>query len=174
MAPDAIVVSDEAAHRTRFLAFMRRVPAPVAIIACASEHGSSGLAATSWCSLTADPPMMLACVNRSASAHDLILAAGAFSINVLPEHEDEVCAVFSGQRGLEGADRFLPGLWRPGQLGQPLLTTAIAAFECRLVGQHGYSTHTLLTGAVVAMAPGADGQALLYLEGAYARAHHRG
>jgi flavin reductase len=172
--PDlAVVAEDDAARRTRFLALMRLVPAPVAIIACASASGTSGLAATAWCSLSANPPMMLACVNRSASAHDLIVAVGAFSINVLPESDSELCAIFSGQRGLEGAERFVAGNWSHGSLGQPILGSAVAAFECRLSECHSYGTHTLITGQVEAMGENAGGHALLYADGKYSRLHRQ-
>ena len=67
---------------------MRAVPGAVALIASKAEGQRSGLAATAWNSLCADPPMLLACVNRNASAYPLIARSRAFSVNLLPRGSD--------------------------------------------------------------------------------------
>ncbi|WP_313804633.1 flavin reductase family protein [Sphingobium sp.] len=149
---------------------MRRVPGAVAIIATQADGARSGLVATAWTSLCADPPMLLVCVNRSASAHPLILRAGAFSLNLLDETETETVAIFSAQRGLDGDARFLPGCWSPSAQGQPLLRSAVAAFECRLHETHDYGTHTILIGHVEDMRSREDAHPMLYLDGRFARA----
>lgn len=156
--------------RPAFLEAMRLVPGAVAIIATAHEGMRGGLAATAWSSLSADPPTMLACVNRNASAHDLIGSAGAFSINLLDADHIETVAIFSAQRGLNGVDRFLPNEWETGELGQPLFRKAVAAFECRLKDMHDTGSHSLLIGQVSEVRTRPEGRPLLYREGAYAYA----
>ena len=69
--------------RAMFVGQMRRVPGAVAIVATAADGDRTGLAATAWNSLCADPPMLIACINRNASAHPMIHRAGAFSVNLL-------------------------------------------------------------------------------------------
>lgn len=159
-----------------FLGAMRLVPGAVAIIATAYEDVRGGLAATAWSSLSADPPTMLACVNRAASAHDLIARAKAFSINLLDASHTETAAIFSAQRGLSGADRFLPDEWETGVLGQPLFRQAVAVFECRLDDMYDTGSHSLLIGQVAQVRTRPDGQPLLYRDGryAYAVAHGAG
>lgn len=154
--------------RPAFLGAMRLVPGAIAIIATAYEGVRGGLAATAWSSLSADPPTMLACVNRNASAHDLIGRAGAFSINLLDASHTETVAIFSAQRGLSGADRFLSDEWEQGALGQPLFREAVAAFECRLEDLHDTGSHSLLIGQVSELRTRPDGRPLLYRDGAYA------
>lgn len=157
-------------HRGAFLDRMRRVPGAVAIIATASGAERTGLAATAWNSLCADPPMLLACVNRNASAHALVQRARAFSINLLPVDHTETVAIFSAQRGLEGAARFLDAMWTQGPLGQPMLREAIASFECALEEAHDYGTHSILIGRVGSMQSWGDAKAMLYVDGGYAAA----
>lgn len=172
---DATLEVAEPDLRSMFLLAMRRVPGAVAIIATAGGGTRKGLAATAWTSLTADPPTLLACVNQSASAHDLVLEAGAFSINLLDGAHTETVAIFSAQRGLNGDERFLCGAWTTGAAGQPLLEQAVVSFECRMTGAHEQGTHSLLIGEVIGVRvrPGAD--ALLYLDGGFAQAvRHQG
>ncbi len=156
--------------RTDFLRNMRAVPGPVAIVATANGEERGGLTATAWNSLSADPPMLIACINRKASAHDIIRRAGAFSVNLLPGGSHELVATFAGQRGLNGAERFAPDLWQDGPSGQPMLVNAVAAFECQLEGVHDYGSHSILVGRVGEMRNRCEGQALLYVDGSFASA----
>lgn len=149
---------------------MRRIPSPVAIIGAAVNGERSGMAATAWASLSADPPMLLVCVNGLASSHRLITAAGGFSLSVVPESERETVAIFSAQRGLAGADRFLDGHWEDGPLGYPMLRRAVVSFECSLEDTHTHGTHTIFIGRVGEMRESVGEHPLLYLGGSYAAA----
>ena len=156
--------------RAMFVGQMRRVPGAVAIVATAADGDRTGLAATAWNSLCADPPMLIACINRNASAHPMIHRAGAFSVNLLAADQAETVAIFSKQRGLEGAARFLEGEWVDGAQGQPMLRDAVASFECVLENAHEYGSHTILIGRVGDMASRSDSDAMLYLDGCFASA----
>lgn len=162
--------SADAEHRASFLRQMRRAPGTVAIVATAADGDRAGLAVTAWNSLSADPPMLLACVNRKAGAHPLALRAGAFSVNLLASTQSETVAIFSAQRALDGAARFLDGEWTEGPMGQPMLRQAIAAFECVLEGAHDHGSHTILVGRVGEIISRDEDDALLYLDGRFASA----
>lgn len=156
--------------RAQFLRNMRSVPGPLAVVAAAEGPVRAGLTATAWNSLSADPPMLIACINRKASAHDLIQRVKGFSVNLLAKGSNELVAVFAGQRGLRGGDRFSPGDWQDGPQGQPMLIDAVAAFECALEGVHDYGSHSILVGRVGEMRSRCEGQALLYVDGSFASA----
>lgn len=164
------ICGEAMAKRGQFLTLMRQVPGAVAIIATRAGDDRAGLSATAWTSLCADPPMLLACINRSASAYPVILRAGAFSINLVEEDDIEAVAIFSAQRGLDGSDRFLPGRWDRGSLEQPLLHSSVAAFECKLKESHEHETHTILIGQVEEMRSQEGVSPLLYLDGQFAKA----
>ena len=166
-----IAIGDDAESlRRRFLSQMRLVPGAVAIIACAAGEERTGLAATAWTALCADPPMLRACINRNASAHALVQRAQAFSVNLLPADHAETVAIFSAQRGLDGSARFLPDAWTTGPMGQPMLNEAVASFECMLADRHDYGTHSILIGKVGDMRSRPDAGAMLYLDGRFASA----
>lgn len=159
-----------AEHRATFVNQMRLVPGAVAIVATATDGQRTGLVATAWNSLTADPPTLLVCINRNASAHDMIKHAGAFSINLMPTQALETVAIFSAQRGLNGSDRFFPDEWIDGPLGQPMFQHSIASFECTLEQMYDHGSHSILIGKVGEMQRPSLSTALLYLDGQFASA----
>lgn len=160
-------LSNAEQQRADFVAQMRAVPGAIALICASDGVTRTGMAATAWNSLCADPPMLLVCVNRTASAHPLITQGRKFSVNLLGTGDVETVAVFSGQRGLSGDARFAEGNWEAGPAGQPLFLHAVAAFECELEAAHSYGTHDIFIGRVLHTRKGAGEQPLIYLDGAY-------
>ncbi|MEZ5660813.1 MAG: flavin reductase family protein [Burkholderiaceae bacterium] len=120
-----------------------------------------GLTATAVASVSANPPRLLVCVNKSGFTHDKIVAAGHFCVNVLTENQDKIAMVFAGMGGKE-VDRFATGEWATLVTGAPSLRGAAAVLDCRLVESCEQSTHSVLFGEVVATErlPGQD--SLLY------------
>lgn len=154
-------------HRANFVAQMRVVPGPVALICSANGDERTGMAATAWNSLCAEPPMLLVCVNRNASANEMIVSSRLFSVNLLSKNDVETVAIFSAQRGLTGAARFLNGQWDEGELGQPIFKGAVAVFECELEAKHSHGTHDIFIGRVLHMTKTAGSEPLLYMNGGY-------
>jgi flavin reductase (DIM6/NTAB) family NADH-FMN oxidoreductase RutF len=152
---------------------MRSHAAGVTIITTADDGRRSGLTATAVCSLTAEPPQVLVCVNRRAHAHDLILRGGRFCVNVLAHDQQALAACFAGQDGLEGGERFTRGEWTTLRTGAPVLRGCLVGFDCEVVETLPTSTHTVFIGQVVAVSPSAPGQALLYADGGYADVSRR-
>jgi flavin reductase (DIM6/NTAB) family NADH-FMN oxidoreductase RutF len=148
---------------------MRRLAGGVTIVTVCLGHVRAGLTATSVCSLTAEPPRLLACVHREADAHDLILESRVFAVNVLAPAHRELADHFGGRDDSHGPARFALGRWRSGAGGVPVLADAAASFQCRLVETVAAGTHTIFIGEVEAVAShdGADG--LVYQDRAYHR-----
>lgn len=120
-----------------------------------------GLTATAVASVSAEPPRLLVCVNRSGLTHDKILEAGRFAVNVLTEEQDNVAMVFAGMGGGD-RNRFETGAWETLITGAPILSGAAAAFDCRLGVTLEQSSHSVLFGDVVATRKQAGRDALLY------------
>jgi len=114
------------------------------------------------------PPMLLVCVNRSASTHQIIHRAGAFSVNLLADDELETVAIFSARRGSDGEARFLDGRWSIGLRGQPMLEDTLVTFECAVSDSHDYGTHTVFIGEVDAKGGNGQSNTLIYFNGAFA------
>ena len=159
----AAVLPDQAAFRSA----MRAVPGAVAIIATGAAGNRSGMTATAVCSLSDAPPMLLVCVNASASAHPVIRERGHFAVNLLAEEQATIAARFAGAGGVKGEDRFQLGDWSTLETGAPVLRDAMVAFDCDLVAEHVHATHSIFVGAVRGIAAHAGAPPLLYLAGGF-------
>ena len=111
--------------------------------------------------------MVLACVNQAAGAHDQIVKAGAFSVNLLAAEQQSVAERFAGKGGFKGEDRFTGLSWHRLATGSPILDQALASLDCELVEQHTFSTHSIFIGRVVAGEFRPPAKPLLYFRGDY-------
>jgi flavin reductase (DIM6/NTAB) family NADH-FMN oxidoreductase RutF len=150
-----------------YRAIMRHQAGAVTVIACGAVNDRSGLTATAVASLSDRPPTLLACVNRGAGAHDEIVRANAFSVNLLSAEQQDVAERFAGKGGLKGEARFGGLDWRTLATGSPILCDALASLDCELLEQHTFTTHSIFMGRVVAGQFRADAKPLLYFRGDY-------
>lgn len=152
-----------------FIAGMRRLAGGVTIVTARLGDVRAGLTATSVCSLTAEPPRLLACVHRDADAHDLIIASGYFALNVLTRSQQGLADHFGGRDTSHGPSRFSEGRWVTGTTGLPVLVDAAATFECRLTETLAASTHTIFIGEVEALQTVEGASGLVYHDRTYHR-----
>lgn len=146
-----------------FRTAMRRFASGVCIVATGEGAERCGMTVSAFSSVSAEPPMVLVCLNRAASAHARLTGATRYSINILDAGQTEVALTFAGQRGLRGADRFLRG-WDQHE-GAPVLTGALQSLICIPTARHVAGSHTVLIGTVVHANPGTSGAALLSYDG---------
>lgn len=128
-------------------AVFQRVPAQVAVVTFMSESGElHGMTATAICSLSMDPPSLLASVNRSNRTSHAIQAAGRFGINFLSADYVEVATRLAHP----GADKAIPaGLLDVGDDWDiPYLKGAFAAVQCDLDTAIERFTHILMIGRI--------------------------
>lgn len=146
---------------------MRHHAGAVTIISVGKPGGRTGLTATAFCSLTDDPPTVVACVNRNASAHDLIEKHKTFCVNILASGQDATAMRFAGRVGQEGEQRFDEGAWTTLATGAPVLQGALANLDCELFERHDGKTHTIYLGRVRAGRILASQEPLVYFKGAF-------
>ncbi|WP_221623863.1 MULTISPECIES: flavin reductase family protein [Burkholderia] len=130
--------------RALFLEAMSHLPGPVALITTGSGAKRMGLTVSAICSLSADPPSLLTCINKNASAHDELVARGVFGVNVLRPSQVDMASLFTQK----GVDRFASSDWTERATGAPLLSTALVTFDCRLKEAIDGFSHTILIGTV--------------------------
>ena len=146
---------------------MRRLAGGVTIITAAHGGEVNGLTATAVTSLTAEPPQLLVCVNRSAAAHELIRKGARLCVNALALEHRALAERFAGIAGVHGPDRFSAGAWTRLATGAPVLTDAIAAFDCVVADAVDVATHTIFICRVVDVRWREDGDALIYEAGSF-------
>lgn len=153
-----------------FRAAMRRFPSGVAIVAAGAAPRRAGMTATAICSLSADPPQVLACLNRSSSTSRAVEEARFFSINLLATSQLALARIFAGlEEGVSADQKFAAGVWCSGITGAPILTDAVLSFECALVTAHKASTHNIVIGEVMRITGEVAEDALIYRSGAFGR-----
>jgi flavin reductase len=141
---------------------MAEVASAAHIVTTRGEGGRAGLTATAVASVSDTPPTVLVCIEAGSRTLAAIEASGVFCVNTLAAADHELAAIFSGQRGLAGEARFAFGEWRELATGSPALASALASFDCRLIGARDVATHRVLIGEVVALGGGGSGPGLVY------------
>lgn len=145
---------------------MRRLASGVCLIATKNAGIRHGLIATAVSAITADPPSLLACISKTASAHAHIAEAGIFCVNVLSALDQDVAARFSSP--VDRERRFEHGDWREIVTGAPGLVSALASFDCKVRQIVPYESHTIFLAEIVAVELWAETiRPLLYLDGRY-------
>lgn len=152
---------------SRYRDAMRRVPAAVTIVTAQFEHEVNGLTATAVCSVTAEPPQLLVCVNRGASAQSLIAKSRRFAVNFLSEEHEDRARRFS-QPKLAGQTRFEGIAWVPMATGSPAMADAIVALDCTVNSDLDCGTHIVYLANVVDIRVG-NAAPLLYRAGEFCR-----
>lgn len=153
----------------RFLQAMRRVSGTVTVVTITLPDGTRrGITATAFTSLSADPPSVLACVNRQTQVGKTLQCVDRFCVNVLAAPHQPVAEVFAGRGGLSGEERFAHGEWTIAATGAPVLDGALAAFDCQLETIIEHATHFILIGRVAeTMLSETDADPLLYCDGRF-------
>jgi len=144
---------------------MRRWASGVSVLTTRREGGILGITVSAFCSVSVDPPLVLACIDRKARSHALIEKQRSFAINVLKagqERLSELAAGHSGERGnwLEAQ------VYRKAETGAPILSDCLAWFDCSLEATYEGGDHTIFLGRVQA-AGHSEGRPLLYFDGSY-------
>lgn len=143
---------------------MRRLAAAVNIVSTLEDDRPGGMLATAVCSVSAEPPSLLACVNRGTRTYNAIVASGAFCVNVLADDQRELARNFLSH---QGADRFKLCHWSTLATSSPAIDDAMTNFDCKVSGFFDAGTHDIVIGRVVAVRRRASGAPLLYFEGDY-------
>jgi flavin reductase (DIM6/NTAB) family NADH-FMN oxidoreductase RutF len=150
---------------------MRNHAGAVAIITAGSPGNRTGLTATAVCSLSDDPPSLIVCVNRNASAYPIIKASRVFCVNLLAEDQHDIANCFAGRTDLKHESRFTVGNWTSLSTGAPALADAVANFDCQLFGDYDMKTHSIFIGHVRDVRTNTGADPLLYVRGNFGRVH---
>ena len=142
---------------------MSRWASGVAVISTQDAKGTPlGFTATSFTSLSLNPPLVLFCLSVNASVTEGFRNAPGFVVNILGAEHQEMSRQFSSQ----DADRFRGIAHAPGLLGMPVLKDALSTLECRTQAIYPGGDHWVFMGEVHA-ARHREGAPLLYFSGGY-------
>lgn len=142
---------------------MQRIPTAVTVVTAEGPDGPAGLTANAVVSLSLDPPLMLACIDRGSRTLRAVEAAGRFGISVLGEGDEDVAAAFATKAPLE--EKWAGVAWTRSS-GVPLLEDAIVRVACELENVLVGGDHMIVTGRVLELTA-SEGAALVFFEGGY-------
>lgn len=146
---------------------MRQLAGGVCAISVGEGADRSGLIATSVTSLSASPPTLLVCINRTGSCIPLIQRFKSFGVSVLSHRHKFLAEHFSGRHGAKGPERFANGDWRTGATGAPILDDALVALDCSVEEMIERHSHIIVIGRVEGITQVREEEALAYMRGAY-------
>ncbi|MBC2778906.1 flavin reductase family protein [Parasphingopyxis marina] len=151
-----------------FKAGMRRLAASVAILTVDAEGQGQGMTATAVCSVSAEPPALLCCINRASATREAFMQADAFAVNLLAARDRTLADRFA--RPMPADERFALGRWTRAVTGAPILESAIASFDCRRSETAEIGSHTIFFGEVEAVRLSEHHIApLVYADGCYGK-----
>ena len=158
-APVNVGPVDPAALRS----VLGRFATGVTVITTLSREGHKvGVTASSFNTLSLDPPLILWSLAVTALSLSAFRASGQFAVNILGSDQAAVALQFARQSD----DKFRGIATRPGLGGVPLLDDAIAHLECEVVRRDPGGDHELYIGRVQ-RATAADRQPLIYVTGKF-------
>lgn len=134
---------------TEFLPAMGAAASGVTVVATDGAGGRFAQTVSAMCSVSADPPLLLACLHGRSPANEAIAANDVFCVNVLATQHDHVADTFAG-RPWAGKDRwdFSCGHWATAPSGAPRIIDAIASFDCTVEQVIKAGTHVIYVGRV--------------------------
>jgi flavin reductase (DIM6/NTAB) family NADH-FMN oxidoreductase RutF len=144
-----------------------RFASGVTVAAAAHEGLHHAITATAFASLSLEPPLVLLALDRAGQLIGLVRASGHVGLSVLAVEQEEIGRRASARgRRLQALVDEAPTT--TAVTGAPLLTGALAWFDCEVesIAEHG--DHAIIVGRVVA-AGSREGEPLLYFERRYHR-----
>jgi len=150
-------------------AMMGRFATGVTVVA--ARHGPllAGMTANAVASISLDPPLLMASINRSSETHIAIVGSHSFAVSVLGDHQRAIADCFALPTTARKLQRFCEAPWHEAETGSPILDGAIAFFDCRLHESHPAGTHTIFIGEIVAAGYEEGGEPLLWYGSQYRR-----
>jgi flavin reductase (DIM6/NTAB) family NADH-FMN oxidoreductase RutF len=146
-----------------FKGVMRHYPTGVTVVTSLREGQPRGMTLNAFSSVSAEPPMLLICVNREARSYLYISDSRIFCVNLLSSQQRELAERFSG-RIREQQFEDVP--FDVDVTGAPVLPGTIGHFDCEVVEEHHVASHSIFVGRVVGAVARA-GTPLGYYNGGY-------
>ncbi|MDQ7051545.1 MAG: flavin reductase family protein [candidate division KSB1 bacterium] len=124
-----------------------------------------GLTVSSFCSVSLEPPLILVCIDKKASSHDVLQASKRFAVNVLTAAQQDLSNRFADPRR-SPKERFQGLAVRTAVTQSPILPDVLAYLDCEVYAEYDGGDHTIFVGKVVAGDVG-EGMPLLYWNRGY-------
>lgn len=140
----------------------------VTVITTGREGAYHAMTANAFLSLSLEPITVLVSVEKSANTYPVIDSAGAFTVNILAEDQEEVSRLFAN-KAMQERHSLKDTPFTLGKNGVPRLEHCLAYVECNTIQKYDGWDHTIFIGEVVDAEVARDVPALLYFRSSYRR-----
>ncbi len=148
-----------------FRSVLGRFPSGVTVVTTKGHDGSdAGMTVSAFSSVSLEPPLVLICIEKSASAYGALTRSTGFVVNILSADQEQIARRFA----IIDIDRFEGVGYSRNQNGIAVLDDLLGVIECNTFAQHDAGDHTIIVGEVEA-ARAETGTPLLYYRGGYAQ-----
>ena len=144
-----------------FRATLSQWASGVTIVTSHHDGQHVGITASSFSSVSLEPPRILICVAKRLYTHGVIESSQVFAVNILSAEQHEVGMRFAGKVP-EGEDRFDGFEVFTAQTGSRLLPGVLGWLDCRLSAAYDGGDHSIFVGDVVAASAVEMGSPVLY------------
>jgi flavin reductase (DIM6/NTAB) family NADH-FMN oxidoreductase RutF len=145
---------DPKALRGAFGAF----PSGVVAVAAQVRGQLTGIAASSFTSVSIDPPLVSFSVATTSNTWPVLREAAHLGVSVLADHHDDVCRQLAGP--IES--RFVGLPFRSTEDGAVLLDEAVATFDCTIQQEIEAGDHLIVVLSLHTVTDGGDGSPLIF------------
>jgi 3-hydroxy-9,10-secoandrosta-1,3,5(10)-triene-9,17-dione monooxygenase reductase component len=150
-------------EKDSFRAAMGLLPTGVTVVTAIGPNGRSGATTSAVASLSLEPMLILACLDRGSRTLRSVQAAGNFGVNVLAADQERVARQFSTK--LDEPDKW-KAIEASERDGIPALAGSVLWLACELQDVLMGGDHVILTGAVFDL-EASEGEPLLHYRGDY-------
>ena len=149
---------------------LSRFPAGVTVVTTTEEtdEGATpvGFTASSFCSVSLDPPLILVCLARTANCYPVFAGCGCFAVSILTGEHTDLAARFATKR----ADKFDGGAFTATADGLPAVDGALCVLECATEDVIEAGDHVIMLGRVNGVDLG-EGTPVVYFDRAFHQLH---
>jgi flavin reductase (DIM6/NTAB) family NADH-FMN oxidoreductase RutF len=114
-------------------------PSGVVAVAALVDDVPVGMAASSFTSVSLDPPLVSVSIAQSSATWPLLRRAARLGVSVLAAHHAALCRQLSGP----AAHRFAGVQWEQRTSGAVLMADAAAMFECSVADELAAGDHLI-------------------------------
>lgn len=132
-----------------FVQAMSAAATQVTLVTTNGGAGRFGVTVSAFASVSAEPPMVLVCINRKSPTVSAIAENKCFCVNLLSDDQEAVAECFAGRSNKHSPYDFNCASWEVGETGTSVLVGACASFDCHLDSFHDHGTHSIFVGKVV-------------------------
>lgn len=139
----ARVTSDSFRH------FFRLDARGVAVVTAFGAHGPTGSTVTSFCALSASPPLLLVCLANRSRTLRIMQGEGVFALHLLRSDQGPICDLFAKLE--EDKSELFANLDFLLVDGVPVLPNTLAWAVCEVRHSHCDGDHTIVIGKIIRM-----------------------